>query len=287
MLLITTSNGVFKFNYKDGEIKNILKPESSLGIFGIAKDKNNDIYVASREKLGFSFNSKLSSDVILYKINRDTLESTKYATLRKVYDVHQIAIWNDIVYLSDSTKDTVHTFSLTTKMLMGKIFIGDKRADTHHINALLVDGENLLLGLNNRGFFDSQVLYFPLNLTPLKKGNDIDALKVSEVNNISGFQHTHDLEICNGTLMVCASKEGLLIQAEGGRKLFQTEGFVRGIAENEYGIWLGVSQTAPRKERHSSTLDGQLLLLDKNKFTLKEKFTIPLAGQVFDILNVL
>jgi len=265
----------------------MLMPESSLGFFGIVQDTNKDVYAASREILGFSLKKKLSSDVILYKINPVTLYSEPLATLRKVYDVHQIALWKDNMYLSNSTKDVVHVFNVISKKLTGEIHLGSKRVDIHHANALLVDGEFLLVGLNNRGFCDSQVLFFPLTKTPLVKGEIVDALKTGTIKEVPGFQHTHDLEKCNGKILLCASKEGLLVQMEDGRSLFHTDGFLRGIAEDEHGIWLGVSQMAPRKERHYSQLDGSLLLVDKKDYSLIKKFVVPGAGQVFDIIHVL
>jgi len=287
MILVSTSNGIFQLNPQSGDVNCILQPKQSLGFFGIVEDKVNNItYAASREKHGFSWGSKRSSDARLYSIDKKTLKIKDVALLRKVFDVHQIEIWKDIIFLSDTSKNRIHTFNLKTKSLSGIINIGKTRKDIHHMNALLVDSNNLLIGLNNRGYRDSEVLYFPLEKTPLSAGQKVDALQDARIETITGFQHTHDLEKVNGEIFLCASHQGKLVGIDDLKVHFSLDGFIRGIAGDKNGFWVGNSMRASREERHNSTLDGEVYLLDSKNFNVIKKYIIPDAGQVCDLISL-
>ncbi|MDH5720439.1 MAG: hypothetical protein OEZ13_07415 [Spirochaetia bacterium] len=288
MIFISTSNGIFKLKDSLDLPAIILKPESSLGFFGIvyyAKEKS--VLAASREKYRLNFRSKHSTDVKIYEIDLNSLESRERCVVPKVYDVHQIEIINDTLFLTDTTLNRIHVFDLISNKTKGIINVGSKRKDINHINALLKNDNELWIGLNNRGRSDSEILMLSAETALMNDGlKKIDALKTGKIVKLSGYQHTHDLEVYNEAVIACASKQDSVFRTDNLEIIVHLKGFIRGLASDKEGLWVGISPTASRAERHKSNLDAELCLFSHNDFQLIKKIIVPGAGQLCDLLYV-
>jgi len=294
MIYITTNNGVFRYNKKTGA-EEILRPASSLGFFGIdVNPQNGKILAASREKIKLALNSKHGSDVRLYEIEPESGTSTLVAELYKVFDVHQIALYQEFVFLTDTTKNRIHVYDLNKKQMHGVLNFGPSRKDVHHINAVTVLGDKLWVGLNNRGESNSALYTITLQSVAELAAQKADVLELGNVRSLSGISHSHDVEPCHGNILVCASHDGFVAQvkdnskdSEDFTKIVSIEnGFVRGVVCDKEGLWVGVSARAKRSERHRSDLNGEIRLYGWDDKTCLKTVTIEGAGQINDLISI-
>jgi hypothetical protein len=206
-------------------------------------------------------------------------------TISDIHDVHQIDCVKNCVIATDTGKNRLLVFDKTRKKVVQKIVLGKKRADIHHINALLIKDNKLKIGLNNRGNADSQILTLDLSLinNGVKK---FDALEKGELYNIDGVVHSHDLEICNNKVLCCSSKEGTVVNTNSSEVLIEQDKWARGLTCTGNYLWLGESVYAKRSERHRTDLSGAIKKYSLTDFTLLESIKMEGAGQVNDIIHL-
>lgn len=264
-----------------------MKDRKWTGFFGIARHpRSRSIVAACRQRLGTARVRKHSTDVALYRIDPATLQHEVIGKVYDVHDVHQIAIWEDLVFLTDTGLNRLHVWDLGTGDLRWILEVGEERSDVNHLNALLVEKGTLLVGMNNRGRADAAIMRIPLAaLTGLDAGV-VDAYGIGSVVPLPGFRHTHDLECRPEGLLLCASHDGLVLSADPPGVLFTVGGWSRGLAVGEEGIWVGISQFAERGRRHSRSLSGEIVLFGHGDYQPLRRITIDGAGQVHDLILV-
>ncbi len=286
MLYITTSSGVLRHDPESDELRTLIPMEDRrwTGFFGIVFHENShSILAACRQRLGTQRVRKHSTDVILHRIDPRSETSEEVSAIHDVHDVHQIAVWNDTLFLTDTGLNRLHLFDLSTGSTTAILPVGPERDDVHHLNALLIHEEHLLVGLNNRGHRDAEILQIPLAaLADISES--VDALSLGPVIPVTGFTHTHDLEPFNGGLICCASHDGLILRVDEPGVLINAGGWTRGLAVDPEGLWVGISQFAKRSIRHSNRVDGELRQLDVRTGECLRNVPLPGAGQVHDMI---
>lgn len=296
MILITTSNGVFGLDRRDRAARLVLPRRrgfwifrrGSGGFFGIARHEASDSFLAaSRERLGTPRAGKPATDARLYRIHADGRPPALAATLLDVHDVHQIAVDGDRVFLTDTGKNRVQVYDLERSHVAAVLEFGAERGDVNHINAVTVlDGE-LLVGLNNRGAKPAEIWHFDLgSFADAAPGAVLDGFALGRVAVLGEQTHTHDIEPFQGDLLFCASHEGKVYRHSTLRPILNCADWVRGLAVDADGLWVGASALADRASRHREDLDGQVHLYDPVSLELIGSWTLERAGQVNDIVPV-
>jgi hypothetical protein len=291
MVLITTSNGVFRLAAEDPAPSLVLRRQPGFlflrkgagGFFGIAAHPAGDSYLAaSREKLGTPRHDKPWTDVRLYRIWKEIdRPPVPVRDLKDVHDVHQMATAGPLVILTDTGKNRLVVHDLESQRTW-PVNVGPERADINHLNALCVEGDHLLVGLNNRGNKAAEILELPLSA--LRSEEPIDALARGRLEVLGKQLHTHDIEQVLGDHFYCASHDGQVHRRSTGDVVLSPGGWVRGLAVNGAGLWVGASPLAERSQRHREDLDGQVHLYDLDTWALKQTWQLTGAGQVNDIV---
>lgn len=292
MILITTSNGVFRLG-AEGSCAQLVLPrrkgllflrKGSGGFFGIAPHPDgNSFLAASREKLGTPRNDKPWTDVRLHRVWKEAGRNPEVAAdLLNIHDVHQIATAGQLVLLTDTGKNRIGVHDLNSGGSWS-VDVGPERRDVNHLNALHVAGDQVLIGLNNRGDQPAAILEISLEMLQRQK-SEIDLLDEGDLQVLGTQTHTHDVEPFGDDYLYCASHDGKVHRRSTGEIVLEIGGWVRGLAVNSEGLWIGASPLAERSQRHREDLDGQVHLFDPA--TLEKKKTWPLegAGQVNDIV---
>jgi DNA-binding beta-propeller fold protein YncE len=290
---ITTSNGVFRIDPDTRAARKVLDRRKGFwplrrggkGYFGIDFHKpSGRIVVASRERLGTRRKNKPSTDMRLYAIDPDNLESEMIAEIRDVHDVHQIAISGDTLYITDCGMNRVVVYDIANAETIATINIGHVRDDINHVNAVLAIGGELLIGLNNRGQRAAEII----RVDPGKIGfGEINTLDIGSSEALDGIMHTHDIEPAGDTLLVCSSFEGNIYDARTGSMLFHVHDWARGLAVDDETVWVGSSALADRKRRHREDLDGEVTRISRRPgWKRLESYPLPSAGQVNDIILI-
>ena len=267
MIIGTSPNGVFKIDESNERIEWIFKGN----FFGIDRDLNNFIYLAERKKWG--------TILRVYDFTKQ-IEFKKYY-FKEVHDVHQI-------YISKSSFNGIpHTILTDTKHnSILAVYSGNIREliplnanifeDVNHVNALCIDvNQNFYVGLNNKGAKESQVV---INYV---------AEEPTQIINLNGVYHSHDLEYYRGDILISASHQGFVYSFNKKEPLFYTgDVWTRGICISNEGIWVGFSAVSPRSSRQDPNLKNSINLFSHDKFELVKSIEVPEAGQINDIIYI-
>jgi len=286
MIYVSTSNGIYFFNELDFIPKKLQTSKDSLGYYGLAYNKSkNQLLIASRAKLRFTFKSmKRSSDVTLLAFNEKSESVDHLGDFYKVYDVHQIAFYEGKLFITDTSLNRIHIYDLSLKKKLTILNLGKVRKDVHHINTIKIHNSSLLIGLNNRGNKESEVMFIPLEKINFSQ-KKIDAFNIFEkIIKINGLYHSHDLEPFHDDFLINSSHDSQVVSFKTGKSLLKTNGFSRGLAIDTKYIYVGISPLVSRSERYSKTIDGKVQLFDFKTFKLLHEIILPGANQVNDIL---
>ena len=296
MLYATTSNGVYFCDVDRAHATRVLGNKHTAGLFaraargyfGITHHMGSgNILVASRERGRTARHNKPTTDVKLHFIDPDTHRAWLAAEVNDVHDVHQIALDDDRVFLTDTGKNRIIGYDLITG---GRtvLNVGPQRQDINHINAVRVHQGMLLIGLNNRGLQPAAVLKLPLStVSGLDDASVHDALALGQYCETPGAMHTHDLAADSaGSVFACASHDGFVFDIDTGAIVLKPGGWTRGLAFTADTLWVGASQLASRENRHSESLDGEIAQYAIPGGHLLNRIVLKNAGQVNDLLDL-
>ena|GEM_PF-1545239 len=287
-LYVTTSGGVVYCRPAAGTIEPAIESGTRrwTGFFGIARHpRTGTIWTACRARLGTRRIRKHSTDVILYAIDPRTRRAEPAGEVPDVHDVHQIAVGDDHVFLTDTGLNRIHIWNLTSRSTERIIEVGPVRDDVNHLNALLIEAGYLLVGMNNRGREPAAIMRLPLDVITGADREIIAAEPHADIIPLTGFEHTHDLEPWRGSLLACASHDGMVLRTAPPEVLFSPGGWVRGLASEGDGLWVGISTPAERADRHSRKLDGDVRFYRAPAWQEEERIHLPGVGQVHDLLR--
>jgi hypothetical protein len=296
MIYITASTGVFAYNPENKTTTQVMSNKyrpgffrkKSHGYFGICHDtKHNRVIVASREKLGTPKADKPTTDAGLHAIDPVTNTFQTLGYVMDVHDVHQIDIHDDVVFLTDTGKNRVIGYNLRSNNISSTINFGQAREDIHHINAVTIHGEQMLVGLNNRGEKASEILSLPLSLVMQQSLIDDAFEHATEIKSLAPHTNTHDIEPYKNTLLVSSSHKSMVIDSSTSQPLITGENWLRGLTHDNQYLWVGQSHYAKRARRHSKSLDGTMLKIDSNSLQITDIITIPGTGQINDLQYVM
>ena len=291
-LYITTSKGLYNYNIKKKKLTKIISNwhkgilnKPSKGFFGICADNDKQqIITASREKISKNQTYNKSTDLILHFYNPVKNIIDEKITINNLFDVHQIHYFNKKIYLTDTGMNRVQVFDCVTKKIAFFINIGPNRNNSNHVNAIFVNKNKILIGLNNgnkENFKNAQII--ELN-TKITNTNDIDALNEGKLIDLKNVYHTHDIEDVDDDYFISASEDGNIISFNNLSKIKELPIWTRGITKSNENIFVGKSGVASRKFRHSRYYDGMISVLERKNLDLVEELKIPKIGQLNDIL---
>jgi hypothetical protein len=293
---ITSSNGVYYYTNDMDAPERILSTKKLFGIFrrkgycffGIDRhSRTNRIIVGSRERRGTKKHNKPTTDMALYAIDPNTNESKKIANILDVHDVHQIAIHDDLIFITDCGKNRVPVYDLNSKDRVTMINIGEERDDINHVNALFISEGFLFVGLNNRGVKNSEILKIAIKDCFDSNRFQVNALDKAEVLSLEGITHSHDIELYGEKFLVSCSHKGDVYKVPGSELLLHVGNWSRAIAVGKHTLWVGSSEQAERKDRHNEDIDGVVKIYDlKPPYKLVKEIYLRSAGQVNDILLI-
>lgn len=291
IIYISCSNGIFVLDENTGSIQHLLKNrwvdrKIKRGFYGIRYDEANDrIIVAARARLKLMKYNKPTTDALIFQIDPKTQKTSQLARVQDVHDLHQIAINQQCVYLSDTGKNRVIEYDLNSNKKSKTIQLGSIREDIHHINSLLFVNKAINIALNNSGEGNSEILVIPIQIM-MEQPPVFDGLKVGTIKQVEGVQHMHDIKYYKDQLLTNSSKEGSLINASTGKVLAKHDLWTRGITVTDSHAYLGGSQLMKRQKRHSTDMDGFIMKYSLPDFKLVNTITLKNAGQVNDIIHL-
>lgn len=292
-IFITTSNGVYRYRSGETHAERVLGKKHTPGLFrrkgrgyfGICLHQpSRRLLVASRERLGTPKAGKPTTDCKLVWLDPISGAYSVAAEIRDVHDVHQIACHGDHVFLTDTGKNRLFDYDLATGELAHIVNIGSERKDINHLNALCCDDIQLHIGLNNRGNQESAIMTVAIDELIGTPEREITLDTAGTSRSLPGMYHTHDIEPYEGDFLVCSSEAGRVLRAGQGTTVIQQNGWVRGLCVSAEGIWVGISPKAKRKNRHSDSLSGSILLHTHGDFAQARTITLEGSGQVNDLL---
>ena len=291
-LYLTTSKGLYKYNLKENILLKIignwskgLFKKPSKGFFGICLDNNkNQIITASRENFTIDKFYNKSTDLILHFYDPINNRSVENVTIKNIYDVHQIFYHNKKIYLTDTGKNRVQVYNCETKKIDSFIDVGPDRKNYNHVNAIYVDKNRILIGLNNgnkENLKNAQIIeIIPKNIS----NNNQDAFNIGKIIELKDIFHTHDIEKIGDDYFFSASEDGNLVSLNQLSVIKKLPVWTRGITKSKDYIFVGKSGTASRKLRHTRYYDGMVSVLSRNDLNLVDELKIPKIGQLNDIL---
>lgn len=293
MLYITASTGVFSYAPDSGKISHVMTNKNrngffskkSHGFFGICfHNESNQLITASREKLGTKNAGKPTTDTGLHYIDPISNTYRTFAYIKDLHDVHQIDVSGNTILLTDTGKNRIIAYNISNGSVSCIINFGSVRYDIHHINAVTIINDKILVGMNNGGDKSSEILEFPLSI--IDNNNEIDDAFEKAINiiKLSPYTNTHDIEPYNDSFLVCSSHDSLVIDSSTVKPVIHSKHWVRGITQNDKHIWVGQSIYAKRNKRHSKNLDGSILKINSETMEIENTITIPGTGQINDLL---
>jgi len=294
MLYISSSTGIFSYNPDSGKVSQILSNKNrsgffskkSHGFFGICIDKNNHLIVASREKLGTPKAGKPTTDTGLHYIDPMTNTNSTIGYIKDIHDVHQIGIFNEVVFLSDTGKNRIIAYDITEKKIVCTINFGIIREDINHINAITIHENQIIVGLNNRGIKPSEILTLPLSLIENHTTVEDAFEHAIELKSLAPYTNTHDIEPFNDDFLICSSHDSLVFNSNTLKPVVKSDSWVRGISCSSQHIWVAQSIFAKRSKRHSRSINGSVLKINSKTLEIEDIITIPETGQINDLQYV-
>lgn len=296
MIVVSTSNKIVVLESVRSQPKDVLLQDKGFyflrtagqGFFGIDYcQTRKKIFVAERHH--FRSTSKLkypSTDVRLYEIDVKSCQVKPYGWLKDVHHVHQIVVYQQWLFLSDTGKNRIVVYDLNQKRISRHINLGHQRKDVHHINALSIQGTYLMVNCNNMGRGVSELVQIPLSWIEQSDGDVVVDNRDFFIDGFYDVEHTHDLEMQEGGIYYCASKMGQVFKQGQAKPIIQVDRWTRGIAFTDKYLLLGLSQMVGAEDRHSALIDGAVAVYNLKNMEKECEVVIPGAGQVNDIIVI-
>ena len=295
-LFITSSRGVYKYNLKNDNISQIISnwnkgifTKPSKGFFGICLNKSkNEVIFASRENLSNEAKYDKSTDIIIHFYNFVNNSITKNIIIKNLFDVHQIAFYDNLIFITETGKNRIQVLNSNTNNIQFYIDVGKIRSDVNHINSISIDKSYLFIGLNNghakNVFKNAQLIKIPTS--EILKMKSFDVLDEKYLENLNGVFHTHDMEKFDDDYLISSSNLGKIYSYNKKKFIKDINPWTRGITVSNTQLFIGKSGMGKRKFRHSRYYNGEIFVLDKFNLTVIKKIVISKIGQLNDIIYV-
>tara|TARA_Y100000389_G_scaffold117477_1_gene114704 strand:- start:678 stop:1577 length:900 start_codon:yes stop_codon:yes gene_type:complete len=293
-IFISTSKKIFEYDLPSKQIKTIfeIKPiflsfirKNYKTLFGIdyIESKNELIFIC-RDRLKTKKLSKPSTDAVIYSYCLDTRDVTKLAVIKNIHDAHQMKYHKGYIFMTDCGLNRIIFYNLKSSGYK-YLNIGKIRSDINHLNAVMIYGDRLLIGLNNNGRKCSEI--YEYNLDSVLKSNDVNIyLEPDIIHTLHDIQHTHDIHILKSNLVFCDSHEGKVYMLKDLRCIYKIDGWARGLCSNSDELYVGSSVRSMRSERYTSNLDAKIYKIDLSDSLINLEVVLPNCGQVNDMVLV-
>tara|TARA_A100001035_G_scaffold62327_1_gene47117 strand:- start:935 stop:1828 length:894 start_codon:yes stop_codon:yes gene_type:complete len=293
-IFISTSKKIFEYEPLSKQIKTIfeIKPiffglirKNYRTLFGIdyIGSKNELIFIC-RERLKTKKLSKSSTDAVIYSYHLDTRLVTQLTVVKNIHDAHQMKYHKGYIFMTDCGLNRVILYNLKSSEYR-YLNIGKIRADINHLNAVMIHGDRLLIGLNNNGRKCSEI--YEYNLDSILKSTDVNIyLEPDIIHTLHDIYHTHDIHILNSNLVFCDSHKGKVYMLKDLRCKYKIEGWSRGLCSNSDDLYIGSSQRSVRSERYTSNLDAKIYKVHLSDNLINLEVVLPNCGQLNDMVMV-
>jgi hypothetical protein len=234
--LLTTTHHVLAF---DGQGR-FFRVHSGKGLYyGLAQD-GRCIYVSCRNQTTGPYDATARAGETGSILVLDAASLLPIAELRPeefpLRDVHGIACFDNKLWVTSSFDNLIAVFDTAARRWMKwypSIDLAARDRDVNHFNTIVPDGDRICLLAHNNG--PSHLLFYGRA--------SLELYSVLELG-----REAHDIFPAGGGVGTCSSADGLLVASTGWA--LRTGAFPRGIAYDDEGILVGLSQVAPRSIRH-------------------------------------
>lgn len=170
---------------------------------------------------------------------------------------------DDIIITSTATNELIFV-DPATSTIKKRWLHGDRKADTTHLNDVLVHNGNLFLTHHNRNKPSFIEKYAPGLRGPIRTW--------------TVGRQIHSPFVLNGVLHIFSSQEGTILRVDTGEVIASPGVYTRGIAFWNDRYVVGLSDLGDRSIR--STLSGKLLFYDPTFRRIDGSILLPKCGQV-------
>ena len=200
-------------------------------------------------------------------------ESVRYACNGEYEDIHQIAYYDNGIYIANTGFNSVVYYSFYT-LSPERFFLNGFQQDVNHVNSVYPCGSNLLLVmLNNRGAKPSEVALIKRN-----PGTGFEVQKHFSLPD----KECHNIFVDEKFLVYNASKDGdfVVINLNSGDEIRRIHfpGYAKGLSVTQAYFITGYSEIALREDRNDS--QGYLSII--NRKTLEVENCINLSHSQFN-----
>jgi len=290
-ILVSCSNAIYACSQQEPPRLLLPRPDSfwpwgkrELGFFGLCQGLAADqVLIGSRVRLGTAVVEKKATDSRIYSL---TLAGQAMALFdyKDCHDLHQIDQWRGHLLLTDTGKNRVHLVEIATGNPVWRLNFGQERRDISHINAVTVEGDQVWVCLNNKGHRPTQIARFDLNALFHLNQPELDAASLGTFQSLGEIMHVHDLEQVQGEFLFSCSRESEVRRLKDLSLYVKLQGWVRGLAQDGDGLWIGESIMADRSKRHAKNADGRLHYLPFGETRPRLSYLLPHCGQVNDVI---
>jgi acetolactate synthase-1/2/3 large subunit len=213
------------------------------------------------------------ADVVAY----DSRGVLRYVRVDAAHDAHDV-LWHDDAYAIASTM-TNSILWVSPGGAVQRRWVAPGDRDAWHLNSLvLADGE---LYASAFGRFATHRGW---NAPGASAGAGIVFHVESGRDVVTGLDCPHDPRPLDGGWLVCDSKPGELVLAEGAaRRRLALGGWTRGLAVSDEHLYVGVSPQRSAGQAPQPT--AWVAVVDRASFTLVDRIALPVE-EVFDVVLV-
>ena len=218
--------------------------------------------------------SRILSFNIDTESEKPQITNPDYFSLGLPRNVHQIDMYDNIVYVIDTINNRIITVDRRGKK---KHYFPNKSIkkgkNNNHFNSIFITGKQIYVCAHNGSLK-------PKHYSEIYVLNK-NTMKTEEIIQ-TGAGNAHNIIVKNEKIIYCDSMAGRLFC--DNKAVFEDSGyFMRGLAMTGNYVLIGGSQFARREERAST--DGVIFVLDKN-FKPMKTFKLKNIGQVYEIRGV-
>lgn len=290
-IIVSCSNAIYACSQQEPPRLLLKRPDSfwpwgkrELGYFGLCRGLAADqVFIGSRVRLGTPVVEKKATDSRIYRLNLAG-EASPLFDLNDCHDLHQIDVWKGFLLLTDTGKNRVHLVEIASGKPIWRLNFGLERRDISHINAVTVEGDQAWVCLNNKGHRPTQIARFDLPALCSLKQAELDAEAQGSFQALGEITHVHDLEKVQGEFLFSCSRESEVRRLADLSLYVRLQGWVRGLAQDGEGLWIGESIMADRSKRHAKNADGKLHYLPLGASQPQISYLLPHCGQVNDVI---
>ena len=264
MLILTTTQALWIIDPDRAQAWLI---DTGKGVYYGVTIYQGELFVAARQAT-YGSDREPQNNIILRYDSELRLREILRPLVHPIRDVHQIATWDGVLYVTSTFDDLLFEFDIGSGQWsqwspfdLDEPGLGKNR---HHINSVqLTDDRITLAGLKPQGWAAS-----------------FDRISRSLIEKIDLGDGTHNVWWSNGIDSVCSSNEGAIATSDGRSVCVHDDAWLRGYCESRGRRFVGGSQTRMRSDRAFS--DCVIFEIDRDSCVTRS-LIIDGAGMLHDL----